>query len=285
MSTTTPRDADGAKLCAWCGSEIKQSGVGRSRDYCRRSCRQRAYEALKDAQTNSSSNNNNNNNNNNLGLEDYDIPTTPGENLYFQGTSMAEQMESRPRFSLLNPRDNGLQSTMVRHSTCQSPAECSWEEIFQHQDRLMRLVRRRLPSFQDAEDCVQETMARAAAHAALDRNRLGAFLTSVALRLCIDFYRDMERRSRLLQRAALAETPGTTEEDVCDEDFGRWLLGQVQHLRGREQEVILARAKGISTAEFARIHNISVKAAEAAFTRGRARLKNVCAKALEGCAR
>ncbi|MEU1043615.1 sigma-70 family RNA polymerase sigma factor [Streptomyces sp. NPDC005897] len=194
-------------------------------------------------------------------------------------------MKIRPRFPLLNPRDNGLQSTMVRHSTCQSPAECSWEEIFQHQDRLMRLVRRRLPSFQDAEDCVQETMARAAAHAALDRNRLGAFLTSVALRLCIDFYRDMERRSRLLQRAALADTPGTTEEDVCDEDFGRWLLGQVQHLRGREQEVILARAKGISTAEFARIHNISVKAAEAAFTRGRARLKNVCAKALEGCAR
>ncbi|WP_164418770.1 RNA polymerase sigma factor [Streptomyces salinarius] len=198
---------------------------------------------------------------------------------------MAEQMESRPRFSLLNPRDNGLQSTMVRHSTCQSPAECSWEEIFQHQDRLMRLVRRRLPSFQDAEDCVQETMARAAAHATLDRNRLGAFLTSVALRLCIDFYRDMDRRSRLLQRAALAETPGTTEEDVCDEDFGRWLLSQVQHLRGREQEVILARAKGISTAEFARMHNISVKAAEAAFTRGRARLKNACAKALEGCAR
>ena len=67
----------------------------------------------------------------------------------------------------------------------------------------MRLVRRRLPSFQDAEDCVQETMARAAAHAALDRNRLGAFLTSVALRLCIDFYRDMDRRRRLMVRAAL----------------------------------------------------------------------------------
>lgn len=150
----------------------------------------------------------------------------------------------------------------------------------------MRLVRRRLPNFQDAEDCVQETMARAAAHPTLDRNRLGAFLTSVALRLCIDFYREMDRRSRLLQRAAPMDVFGTTtEEDVCDEDFGRWLLGQVQHLRGREQEVILARAKGISTAEFARIHNISVKAAEAAFTRGRARLKNACAKALEGCIR
>lgn len=40
----TPRDADGAKLCSWCGAEIRQSGIGRSRDYCRRSCRQRAYE-------------------------------------------------------------------------------------------------------------------------------------------------------------------------------------------------------------------------------------------------
>ncbi|MFD4483412.1 hypothetical protein ACFWPU_46000 [Streptomyces sp. NPDC058471] len=45
MKHDTPRDAEGAKLCAWCGEPIKQSGVGRSRDYCRRSCRQRAYEA------------------------------------------------------------------------------------------------------------------------------------------------------------------------------------------------------------------------------------------------
>lgn len=45
MKHDTPRDADGAKLCAWCGEPIQQSGVGRSRDYCRRSCRQRAYEA------------------------------------------------------------------------------------------------------------------------------------------------------------------------------------------------------------------------------------------------
>ena len=45
MKHDTPRDAEGAKLCAWCGEPIRQSGVGRSRDYCRRSCRQRAYEA------------------------------------------------------------------------------------------------------------------------------------------------------------------------------------------------------------------------------------------------
>lgn len=45
MKHDTPRDGDGNKLCAWCGEPIRQSGVGRSRDYCRRSCRQRAYEA------------------------------------------------------------------------------------------------------------------------------------------------------------------------------------------------------------------------------------------------
>jgi type IV secretory pathway VirB10-like protein len=43
----TPRDAEGRKLCAWCGSEVTQPATGRSRDYCRRSCRQRAYEARK----------------------------------------------------------------------------------------------------------------------------------------------------------------------------------------------------------------------------------------------
>ncbi len=31
--------------CAWCGREVVTEGPGRTRKYCRRSCRQRAYEA------------------------------------------------------------------------------------------------------------------------------------------------------------------------------------------------------------------------------------------------
>lgn len=31
--------------CAWCGREVVSEGPGRNRKYCRRSCRQRAYEA------------------------------------------------------------------------------------------------------------------------------------------------------------------------------------------------------------------------------------------------
>ncbi|MDT0380555.1 sigma-70 family RNA polymerase sigma factor [Streptomyces sp. DSM 42041] len=156
-----------------------------------------------------------------------------------------------------------------------------WEEILEHRERLMRLVRRKLPNRQDAEDCVQETMLRAAVHNGLDCGRLGAFLTTVATRLCIDHHREQRRRRQLLPRAVTVECE-VPEDGVCDQEFGRWLLEQARGLRGREQQVMLARARGISTAEFARIHQISVKAAEGAFTRGRARLRMACARALEG---
>jgi RNA polymerase sigma-70 factor (ECF subfamily) len=160
----------------------------------------------------------------------------------------------------------------------------SWDVIASHRERLMRLVRRRLPNAQDAEDCVQEAILRAASHSGLDPDRIGPFLTSVALRLCVDHYREQERRRRLLRRAATVGVPELPDEGVCDQDFGRWLLGQVEQLRGRERQVVLARAQGISTVEFARMHQISVKAAEGAFTRGRARLRMVCARALDGAA-
>ncbi|WP_235009650.1 hypothetical protein [Mycobacterium sp. 3519A] len=30
--------------CRWCGREVADAGLGRRRQYCRQSCRQRAYE-------------------------------------------------------------------------------------------------------------------------------------------------------------------------------------------------------------------------------------------------
>lgn len=48
MKTETPRDAAGAKLCAWCGGKVQQSGVGRSKDYCKRLCRDQAYKKRRD---------------------------------------------------------------------------------------------------------------------------------------------------------------------------------------------------------------------------------------------
>ncbi|GAA1084320.1 hypothetical protein [Tsukamurella spumae] len=42
MSTSRRRRS---AACAWCGREVVSEGPGRTRKYCRRSCRQRAYES------------------------------------------------------------------------------------------------------------------------------------------------------------------------------------------------------------------------------------------------
>ncbi|MDA2890545.1 hypothetical protein PDG61_06465 [Mycolicibacterium sp. BiH015] len=39
-TTTRRRPA----TCRWCGREVADAGMGRRRQYCRQSCRQRAYE-------------------------------------------------------------------------------------------------------------------------------------------------------------------------------------------------------------------------------------------------
>jgi hypothetical protein len=42
--TTAPiEDADGNRLCIWCGGPIVQPETGRKRDYCSRSHREYAY--------------------------------------------------------------------------------------------------------------------------------------------------------------------------------------------------------------------------------------------------
>lgn len=49
MTYETPKDGAGAKLCGWCGGQIRQSGVGRSKDYCTRTHKEYAYRARRDA--------------------------------------------------------------------------------------------------------------------------------------------------------------------------------------------------------------------------------------------
>lgn len=49
MTSVTPQAAYLAsrtrpQSCRWCGREVADSGLGRRRQYCRQSCRQRAYE-------------------------------------------------------------------------------------------------------------------------------------------------------------------------------------------------------------------------------------------------
>ncbi|WP_430522583.1 hypothetical protein [Mycolicibacterium poriferae] len=46
MTPAAARDATRARpqSCRWCGREVADTGMGRRRQYCRQSCRQRAYE-------------------------------------------------------------------------------------------------------------------------------------------------------------------------------------------------------------------------------------------------
>ena len=44
------QDKERSEVCAWCGARLPQkAGAGRPRRYCRRSCRQRDFEARKRA--------------------------------------------------------------------------------------------------------------------------------------------------------------------------------------------------------------------------------------------
>jgi RNA polymerase sigma-70 factor (ECF subfamily) len=151
-----------------------------------------------------------------------------------------------------------------------------WSLLVPHRQRLLRIAGRRVASPQDAEDCVHEALLRAAAFPPLDEARVGQFLTTTVLRLCVDLHRARARADRAFARCDTTGNESPPDEWICDQDEGNWLLGQVETLRGRERQVLLARAAGKSTREAAADLAISVKAAEGAFTRGRARLIALC---------
>jgi RNA polymerase sigma-70 factor (ECF subfamily) len=150
-----------------------------------------------------------------------------------------------------------------------------------HRDRLVRLAASRLGSRADAEDCVQEALIRAVTHPGLDESRMGAILTAIALRLCVDLQRAAARQRRLAARTAAREVPAGAADDlaggVCERAAGRWLLGRVAALGPRERQVMLARAAGLTTREAAGALGISRKSAESAFTRARGHLAIVYA--------
>ncbi|WP_159056205.1 RNA polymerase sigma factor [Streptomyces sp. DSM 15324] len=155
-----------------------------------------------------------------------------------------------------------------------------WALVLAERERLLRLAKGRLGRSADAEDCVQEAMIRAVTFEALDESRVAALLTTITLRLCVDHQRGTQRDRRLADRAHLLHRndPGTgseVEHRTCERAAGAWLLTQVPALGRREREVLLARARGLSTAETATALRITYKSAESAFTRARSRMRSV----------
>jgi RNA polymerase sigma factor (sigma-70 family) len=156
------------------------------------------------------------------------------------------------------------------------PRESRWELLLPHRLRLLRLAQRRLSNREDAEDCVQDALIRAACAAHLDETRIGPFLTTVVIHLCADHGRARSRAQRVLSRIRYPDTEPSPEEIVCDRSQAMWLNHLIDHqLSQRERDVLQAKADGLSTKQTADQLNITDKAAEATFTRARARMRRL----------
>jgi RNA polymerase sigma-70 factor (ECF subfamily) len=146
-----------------------------------------------------------------------------------------------------------------------------WELLWPHRDRLVRIATVRLGAH-EAEDAAHEALLRGYAFENLDEDRVGSFLTSVTVRLCVDRHRASTRARTAHGRLRGDRDLDSPEDRVCDKLTGGWLMGLLDRLPDREKAVLLARARGLSTREAAARLGITHKAAESAFTRGRAKL-------------
>lgn len=146
-----------------------------------------------------------------------------------------------------------------------------WALLVPHRDRLVRIANSRLADADEAEDCAHESLIRALGRADLESERVGAFLTTVVVRICVDRHRARARARRSAPRLWVAGH-AEFEDDVCDRLLGARLQARLTDLAPRERAVLSARAAGYSVREIAERLEISLKAAESAFTRGRSKL-------------
>lgn len=169
-----------------------------------------------------------------------------------------------------NETATGTSCTAVVTTTPGSPER--WALVLPHRIRLIKIASARLSDPVEAEDCVHEALLRTLQFPRLDEDRVAAFLTAVAVRLCADRHRMLARARRAVPRLWDGGFQEGPEERLCDQMAGSWLFGLVDRLPSQERAVMFARADGLSTREAARRLGISQKAAESAFTRARAKL-------------
>jgi RNA polymerase sigma-70 factor (ECF subfamily) len=161
-------------------------------------------------------------------------------------------------------------------ATGASVKEHIWDAVVAERARAERVARARCASPQDAEDCVQEAMARVVAMPAVDAARIGPLLATVTANLAADTHRRSARAERAEPRLRAWATPQPTpEEIVCDAEEAKWLWLRRQALGTQDREVLELRVQGRSVAETAEELGLTYKAAEASFTRARARMRAI----------
>jgi RNA polymerase sigma factor (sigma-70 family) len=134
---------------------------------------------------------------------------------------------------------------------------------------------------EDAEDAVHEAMLRAAERPDLDDERLGGWLTTVTMRLCVDRYRQVNREAEVHRSPTLtAPGPVPVEEAVCDRAEARWLAVRSGELPARQAEALRLKSEGLDVGQVAGRMGLSYRTVESLLARARRTLRDSLAGTL-----
>ncbi|MDX2596449.1 MULTISPECIES: sigma-70 family RNA polymerase sigma factor [Streptomyces] len=153
-------------------------------------------------------------------------------------------------------------------------ADERWQRMWGHREQLLKVARRRSMSQEDAEDAVHEAMLRAAERPDLDDERLGAWLTTVTMRLCVDRYRQVNREAEVGSRPTLvAPGPVPVEEAVCDRAEAKWLAVRSGELPARQAEALRLKSEDMDVSQVAVRMGLSYRTVESLLARARRTLR------------
>ncbi|MGQ5634043.1 MULTISPECIES: sigma-70 family RNA polymerase sigma factor [unclassified Streptomyces] len=153
-------------------------------------------------------------------------------------------------------------------------ADERWQRMWSHREQLLKVARRRSMSREDAEDAVHEAMLRAAERPDLDDERLGAWLTTVTMRLCVDRYRQVSREAEVGSRPTLlAPGPVPVEEVVCDRAEAKWLAVRSGELPARQAEALRLKSEDLDVGQVAMRMGLSYRTVESLLARARRTLR------------
>lgn len=156
-----------------------------------------------------------------------------------------------------------------------------WQRAWSHREHLLKVARRRSMSLEDAEDAVHEAMLRAAEQPHLDDERLGAWLTTVTMRLCVDRHRQVRREADPGRAAALVPPrPAPVDELVCDRAEATWLARRSGELPARQAEALWLKSEDLDVGQVARKMGLSYRTVESLLARARRTLRNSLAGTL-----
>jgi RNA polymerase sigma factor (sigma-70 family) len=146
--------------------------------------------------------------------------------------------------------------------------------MWSHREDLLKVARRRSMSPEDAEDAVHEAMLRAAERPDLDDERLGAWLTTVTMRLCVDRYRQVNREAEARTSPTLvAPGPVPVDEAVCDRAEAQWLAVRSEELPARQAEALRLKSEDLDVGQVATEMGLSYRTVESLLARARRTLR------------